>query len=115
MSILASEVITDGARKLWGTGLSADKTSDTSSLAWLSQALRTLYATRPDAAIDDNGVYSEYAKVTTIGQSIPVSDKFLPYLIDYVTARGFQEDGDDDNHQARADKHFELARAWLNI
>lgn len=115
MSILASDVITEGARKLWGAALSADKSDDVSAMAWLSHALRSLYAARPDAAIDDNDQYSEYVKVTTIGQSIPVSDKFLPYLIDYVTARGFQEDGDNPMHRERAAEHFELAKAWLNL
>ena len=115
MSILASDVITYGARKLWGTALSAEKTDDVSSLKWLSQALRSLYSARPDAAIDDDGNYYPYVAVTAIGQSIPVSDKFLPYLIDYVTARGFQEDGENPAHQKRAGDHFELAKAWLNI
>lgn len=117
MSILASDVITVRARKIWGAALSesTDFVADTSPLAFLTDALRTLYSARPDAAIDDDGNYNDFAVVTAIGQSIPVSEKWLPYLTDYVVGRGFQMDGENPAHAERADKHFGMAKEELSV
>lgn len=115
MSILASDVITQGARKIWGDAVSEEKTTDVTALKWLSQALRLLYSARPDCAIDDDGNYTDYAAVTAIGATIAIPAKFAPYLIDYVTARGFQEDGENPAHQERADKHFSMAKEEMSV
>ena len=115
MSILASDVITVRVRPLLGATLDAQYASNTAPLAFLSDAVRLLYAGRPDAAIDDDGNYNDFATVTAIDQSIPISEKWLPYLTDYVLGRFFSLDAENQGHAERAAKHFADAKEGMTV
>lgn len=115
MSILASDVITVRVRPILGGALSEQYADDTTPLAFLSDAVRLLHSARPDAAIDDDGNYNDCAVVTAIDQSIPISEKWLPYLMDYVLGRFFSLDGENQGHAERAAKHFADAKDELAV
>lgn len=102
MSIIASQVLNE-AEKILKTIY-----DQTNAMMWLGDAIIEARSKRTDARLDDDGQMTEYADITSPNDVIPLNIKFRPVLADYVIARGFQEDADNQDHGLRADAHFKL-------
>ena len=108
MSFTAQSVI-DRARLVWREVSSGDILDDANCLLWLSDGILELRSLRPESTrFDANLNAVDFAELTTVGQSIPIEEKFRPVLADYLIARGFMGDADSQNHEDRANNHFKL-------
>ena len=107
MSFTAQSLITR-ARLVWKESVSGDILSDANCLLWISDALLELRSIRQETRFDANLDEVPLADLSAVGETVPVDDKFRPVLVDYLVARGFMGDADSQNHDARANAHFNL-------
>lgn len=113
MSFLASTVI-ERARAIWKDP-SKILCSDANACLWLSDALLELQRLKPTAFRDDYGNRVDVPDISATTDSINLDAGWRPYLVDYVTGRGFMQDADSQEHKARGNDHFSLFYSRLGI
>jgi len=77
----------------------------TSILYWLNEAVREVARLSSDALLDDDGDIITITDLDAIGDTISIGRRWKVALIDYVTAKCFEEHGAGKENLTRADHH----------
>lgn len=89
--------------------LKADSTyASASCRLWVYDAVMELFTQAPKTRSEFGNVQALPDFFTSDSDVVPCSVRYLPVIVDYVAARAWMQDGDSQEHGARAAQHFQL-------
>ena len=110
MPFLVSDVTTNRSREmLQDPNGPNERWSDTLLISFLNDGVQYIFQHRPDSQLTGPYVLTTAAFpfVTAIGDTVPIADKYLDALAEYVAARAFATDARDRMDKSRADYHMQ--------
>jgi len=78
-------------------------------LPWVNEAVERIRQRRPDSMIATGGAsLRTITALTAVGGAIGVADRWKTAIVDWVVARAFQTDAEDEGDQKQAALHLQL-------
>lgn len=106
------------AKSAWGKALTSTilANENVNVYDWIGDAIVLLFSQKAIAKLSPStGVEATFEEITTGSDVIDIDRKYLICLGDYVAARGFESDAENQNHQARAEYSMKMFTTFLGI
>lgn len=114
MSFTALDVITP-SRGIWRERTAGDILTDSLCWTFIKHGVDRIRSIRRESELDDSGERIAEFTITSSASVVYLDARFLPVLIEYLVARGFQADSNLQNHEKRAKAHMDSFESQVRM
>ncbi len=104
MSFTVKDVLDDARPLLNDT--EAETWGDQVFFLYLNECIRLIYNERPESRVETAGTLKSFAKISAVGNTVPLDDIYREAVVEYLAYRFFDADSGDTHDKSRTSEHF---------